>query len=88
MTALRLTSIRGLTSQQVHASPARPLFAIRSYFVDAPHNFWSGSLVTSISEVTVLQLTILSMSGAAVANALYPTIGTANPSANVDSIGV
>jgi len=28
------------------------------------------------------------MSGAAVANALYPTIGTANPSANVDSMGV
>jgi hypothetical protein len=49
---------------------------------------WSGSLATAISEVTDLQLTILSMSGAAVANALYPTIGTANPSANVDSIGV
>jgi hypothetical protein len=28
------------------------------------------------------------MSGAAVANALYPTKGTANPSANVDSMGV
>jgi len=39
-------------------------------------------------KLTNPQLTILSMRGAAVANALYPTIGTANPSANVDSIGV
>ena len=72
----------------MRASPARPLFAIGSYVADAPRHIRSGSLDTAISEVTNPQLTILSMSGAAVANALYPTIGTASPSANVDSIGV